>query len=138
IKTGERAFDYVFHERTWSYFATHPDAAETFQRAMTTMTRFENAAVLRAYDFSVFETIVDVGGGHGLLLTSILHNHPSVRSILFDTTITIEQTKEQLSPELKERGDLVGGSFFESVPTGADAYIMKNVLHDWSDEQCLT
>jgi len=138
IRTGERAFDHVFHERNWSYFAAHPDAAETFQRGMTVVSQLENAAVSRAYDFSVFETVVDVGGGHGWLLTHILHNHPNVRGILFDTTATVEQAKEQLSSELKERGDLVGGSFFESVPAGADAYIMKNVLHDWSDEQCMS
>ncbi len=138
IKTGGIAFNYVFHERTWSYFTSHPDAAETFQQGMTAITQVANSAVLRAYDFSAFETIVDVGGGHGLLLTSILHHCPNLRGILFDTALTIGQAKEQLSPELKERGDLVEGSFFESVPAGADAYLMKNVLHDWSDEQCIS
>lgn len=138
IKTGETAFDHVFHERTWTYFASHPDAAETFQRGLTAMTQLRNLAVSRAYDFSAFETIVDVGGGHGFLLTSILQNCPHLRGTLFDTALTIRQAKEQLSPELKERGDLIEGNFFESVPAGADVYVMKNVLHDWSDEQCIS
>lgn len=138
IKNGEKAFDHIFHERTWAYLATHPDAAETFQRGMMTVTRFENSAVLHAYDFSVFDTIVDVGGGHGLLLTSIVRACPNIRGILFDMAVTIGRAKEQFSSELKERIDLIEGSFFESVPTEADAYILKNVLLDWSDEQCVS
>lgn len=138
IKTGEKAFDHVFQESLWPYLAAHPDQAETVQKAMDAMVHFESTSVVQAYDFSVFETIVDAGGGHGKLLTHILCNSPNVHGILFDTEITIEQVRNHLSSELRERGKLVGGNFFESVPAGADAYIMKHVLHNWSDEECIT
>ncbi len=138
VKTGAIAFEHVFGESSQSYMATHPDEAEIFLRSMAAMTHLDDTSVLQAYDFSVFETIVDVGGGHGELLTRILHNYPNVRGILFDTEMTIEQAREHLSSELRERGELVEGNFFESVPAGGDAYILKHVLHNWSDEECIT
>ncbi len=137
LRTGKRAFDHVFGETIWSYFAAHPDEGNTFHQAMATWSRFEDTAVLQAYDFSDAAIVADIGGGQGSLLVGILQKHPHARGILFDAHSTIEQTKKQLPPELRARLDLVEGDFFESVPAGADVYLLKNVLHDWSDPQCL-
>ena len=137
IKTGEQAFNHVFHETIWSYFASHPGEAEQFNRAMTSITQYEDVAVPQAYDFSS-KTIADIGGGHGRLLTNILTSCSDARGILFDTATVIKQAKEHFSPELRERAQLIAGCFFASIPTGADVYILKNILHNWSDEQCVT
>jgi len=137
VKTGEQAFNHVFHENIWSYFSSHPEEAEIFNRAMTSITEYEDAAVPEVYDCSS-KTIADIGGGHGRLLTNILTSYSTARGILFDTVTVIEQAKEHLLPQLREHVLFVAGSFFESVPVGVDIYLLKNILHNWPDEQCIT
>ena len=137
IKTGKQAFEHVFYENIWSYFASHPDEAEQFNRAMISITGYEDLTISQAYDFSS-QTIADIGGGYGQLLTSILTSCSQARGILFDTAAVIEQAKEQIQPQLRERVHLIAGSFLESVPAGADVYLLKSILHDWPDEQCVT
>jgi hypothetical protein len=137
IKTGDQAFHHVFHETIWSYFSSHPEEAEIFNRAMTSITTYEDVAVPEAYDFSS-KAIADIGGGHGHLLASILTSCLTARGILFDTQTVIQEAKEHLSSELREHVIFVAGSFFESVPVGADVYLLKNILHNWPDEQCIT
>jgi hypothetical protein len=137
VKTGAQAFHHVFHENIWSYFSSHPEEAEIFNRAMTSITEYEDVAIPEVYDFSS-KTIADIGGGHGGLLTSILTSYSTARGILFDTATVIEQAKERLLPQLREHVIFVAGSFFESIPVGGDVYLLKNILHNWPDEQCVT
>jgi hypothetical protein len=95
---------------------------------MTSLSRRVTAAVLDAYDFAAFDVVADVGGGRGALLAALLERHPQMRGILFD------QPSVVAGVDLGERCQVVGGSFFERVPEGADAYLLKAVIHDWEDE----
>ena len=104
---------------------------------MTSITEYENLAVAEGYDFS-FKTIADIGGGHGGLLANILTSYSTAHGILFDTAPVIEQAQERFLPQLRERINFIAGSFFESVPVGGDVYLLKNILHNWPDEQCVT
>jgi len=92
--------------------------------------------VVAAYDFTRFGTIVDIGGGHGLLLAEILRKSPNSKEILFDAESVVEGAPSVLEPAgVSERCTAVGGSFFESVPGGGDAYVVKHIIHDWDDER---
>ncbi len=136
IKTGKQAFRQVFRENIWSYLSSHPEEEEQFNRAMTSITQYENVSIPEVYDFSS-KVIADIGGGYGRLLTSILTSYPRAHGILFDTPTVIKQAQEHFSPELQERVLFLPGSFFENVPIGADVYLLKNILHDWPDQECL-
>lgn len=130
VRTGLPAFDEVFGKPRFDWLADHPDEAALFQRAMTALGQGANEAVAEAYDFRPFFSVVDVGGGHGQLLSAILARHPHLSGVLFDL------------PSGVARGDLprtefVTGSFFESVPAGADVYVLKKVIHDWNDKQAI-
>lgn len=96
------------------------------------------AAVTQAYDFSRVGTIVDVGGGHGSLLAAILRANPNSRGILFDLPSAVEGAGSRIETEgLTKRCELIGGDFFNSVPAGGDAYILKSIIHDWDDERAI-
>jgi hypothetical protein len=139
VKTGEIAFDHVFGMPVWEYFAQHPDNAKTFNDAMTGMTLAVNDAVLSAYDFSSIRKIVDVGGGHGSLITSILKLNPHMKGVLFDAKPVIEGARRRVEAEgLTNRCGVVAGDFFESVPGGGDAYILKWIIHDWDEKRSVT
>lgn len=136
VKTGEIAFDHAFGMPCWEFFAQHPENAKTFNDAMTGMTLAVNDAVLFGYDFSSINKIVDVGGGHGGLIASILKKHPQMTGILFDAPSVVTGAKSRIEDEgIADRCDLVAGDFFESVPSGGDAYILKWIIHDWDDER---
>lgn len=136
VKTGEIAFDHHFGVPVWEYFAQHPENAKTFADSMTGMTLAINAAVLSGYDFSGIEQIVDVGGGHGSLIAAILKANPQMRGVLFDAPPVIEGARPRLEAEgLSARCQAVAGDFFESVPEGGDAYILKWIIHDWDEER---
>ena len=136
VRTGENAFRHIHGEDVWAYRARHLDAGAVFDRAMTGMTRLGTEAVLAAYDFSRFATIVDVAGGHGALLAAILVRYPHVRGVLFDQPHVIAGAAEVLREAgMRERCEVVGGSFFESVPEGGDAYVLKQIVHDWEDAE---
>lgn len=115
----------------WGYFAEHPEHSRLFNDAMTGKTHGQIAGVLAAYDFSGFSTIADIGGGNGHLLQAVLETTPNVEGILFDLPNVIEQATAIASRRLK----LQAGSFFEDDLPGCDAYLMMQVLHDWSDEE---
>jgi hypothetical protein len=137
VRTGVTAFDHAHAEDVWSYFAKHEREQRTFDQAMTDLSGVFNPPVVRGYDFSAVGTLVDVGGGHGALLTAILKQHPKVRGVVFDQPHVVEGARKRIAEEgLAGRCEAVGGSFFESVPAGADACLMKFILHDWSDAQC--
>jgi hypothetical protein len=132
VRTGESAFAHVHGEPAWEYRSSHPDAAERFDSAMSDNTRRSNADLIDAYDFGRFGTIVDVGGGRGAFLAALLGRHPGMRGVLFDLPHVV-----QAPPDLADRLTVVTGSFFDSVPPGGDAYVMKYILHDWDDEDAL-
>jgi hypothetical protein len=139
IKTGEISFDKIEGMPVWQFYETHPEEGLNFMKAMTGLTGAAIMNVLPAYDFSAFDTIVDVGGGNGALLMAVLGAAPNARGIVFDEEyVTIETEKTLAAAGFADRCSVAAGSFFDSVPADADAYLMKLVLHDWNDEQSVT
>jgi len=115
-----------------------PEEAANFDAAMADVTRVMSIAVAAAYDFAGLHTLVDVGGGNGALLIGILRAHPHLRGIVFDQPPAAERAKQQIVEQgLAERCEAVGGDFFREVPQGGDAYLLKHVIHDWSDERAI-
>jgi len=136
IKTGNISFVKVEGMSVWKYYETHPEEGVNFMKAMTGSTKAAINNVIPAYDFSGFKTIVDVGGGNGAFLTAVLEQAKQAKGIVFDEEYVVEETEKAL----RENGNTdrciaEAGNFFESVTPGADAYIMKHILHDWSDEK---
>ena len=139
VRTGGIAFDRAFGEPIWQFFSTHPENAQIFNDAMTGVTGQATEALHAVHQFTGIHTIMDVGGGHGSLLISILERNPDMRGILFDAPEVIEGAKAAISRSgCDDRTQLVAGDFFKSVPEGADAIILKWIIHDWNDEQCVT
>jgi hypothetical protein len=139
VRTGEIAFDHAFGKPVWEFFAENPENARIFNDAMSGMTAQANEAILSQYDFPGIKTLLDVGGGHGGLITSILQRHPEMQGILFDSPQVIEGANAVVNGSgVGDRCQLAAGNFFESVPAGADAIILKWIIHDWNDEQCVT
>jgi O-methyltransferase domain/Dimerisation domain len=135
VHSGTTPFLHVHGAGFFDYLARHADAAEAFHEHMLALTGQDAAAITAAYEFGCLGRVVDVGGGHGGLLAAILRAHPGVQGVLFDRPSVVEGAREFLGAVgLAERCDLVGGSFFDGVPAGADAYLLKDVLHDWEDE----
>jgi SAM-dependent methyltransferase len=138
VRTGENAFRHVHGMDVWEYRRLHPAEGAAFDRAMTANTRGVDEAVLAVYDFSRFGTVVDVGGGHGALLGAILAQHPAMRGVLFDQPQVAAGARVALvAAGVGERCQVVGGSFFEALPEGGDAYVMKSIIHDWEDAESI-
>jgi hypothetical protein len=138
VKTGEAAWTRVHGKTIFPYFETNSAAAEIFDRAMSSFTTLAGKAVANAYDFSSLNVLVDIAGGHGKLLTAILEATPDLRGVLFDLPHVIGRAKESDDiKKLSERLDLKQGDFFESVPAGADGYILKHIIHDWKDAEAI-
>lgn len=139
VRTGEAVPLKLRGMSGWDYLAEQPEFAEIFNDAMTSMSEFVVDPVVAAYDFSPFSTIIDVGGGHGRLLSAIVAATPGASGVLYDLPQVIEG-----APELLQRfgvSDCVrtlGGSFLDSVTEGGDAYVLKNVIHDWPDAEAAT
>lgn len=137
IRTGEASFEFLYGMKEFDYLAKHPETARVFNQAMTDLTAYAVDEILATVDFSPYRTIVDVGGGEGLLLRSILEAYPEASGILFDQPEVLEAAGQLIeSAGLADRCAIVAGSFFDSVPAGGDLYILKNVLHAWDDEGC--
>jgi hypothetical protein len=138
VRTGENAFRHVHGTDPWTFRAQHPELSAGFDRAMTDLSRRVAAAVMVAYDFGRFGTVVDVGGGNGAFLATILAKHPTVRGVLFDQPHVVSGAPPILEAAgVADRYEAVGGSFFDAVPEGGDAYLLKSILHDWEDEDCV-
>jgi hypothetical protein len=134
VQTGEASFQHVTGMDPFQYFAQHPEEAAVFNDAMTAISTQVANALPAAYDFSPFGTVADVGGGHGVLLGAILRANPAARGVLFELPPVAEGARKKIAAlGLSGRCEVVGGDFFESVPAGADAYILKSVIHDWDD-----
>jgi len=121
-----------------AYVAERPEQAETFQRAMSGGSAIAAQSILASYDFSGIERLADLGGGHGLLLASVLQKYPAIQGVLFDLPEVVAGVPEDRLTSCGGRLRVEAGSFFERVPQGCDAYMMKHIIHDWSDEHCRT
>jgi hypothetical protein len=138
VKTGETAHDKIQGMSSFEYFEQNKEAGLVFNRAMTNMSKSVVPAIVGAYDFSGFGKLVDIAGGHGYLLSGILKANPNLQGILFDLPYVIENADALLEEEgVAARVERVAGDFFESVPAGADAYLMKHIIHDWDDEKSI-
>lgn len=136
VKTGGVAHDKVQGMGSFEFFTKNREAGKVFNRAMTNFSRMVIPAVVEAYDFSGVGKLVDIAGGHGVLLAGILKANPRAHGVLFDLPSVIEGAGELLEKEgVSDRVELVSGDFFASVPAGADAYMMKHIIHDWDDER---
>ena len=138
VKTGEIAFDNFFGVDIWKYFQQNPEDGAVFNDSMSSVTAATNEAITSLYDFSRFKKLVDVGGGHGGLITSILKSNPQLKGILFDAPEVIEGAGARIEAAgVADRCETVAGDFFKAVPEGGDAYIMKWIIHDWDDERAI-
>jgi len=139
IQTGGTAFEKVFGKPIFDYLGDHPDKARIFDAAMVGIHGRESNAVLDAYDFSGIGIVADIGGGNGSQMIDLLTKHTEMKGILFDLPHVIERAKDRIeSAGLSDRCELVEGSFFEAVPQGADAYMMRHIIHDWDDDNLQT
>ncbi len=139
VKTGKPCFDKVMGKPIFEYFPSDPRESEMFNNAMTSFSAAVIPAVLEAYDFSGIRLLVDVAGGHGQILFSVLKEYPQMRGILSDLPHVLEGARPRLRElGLESRCRLETCDFFKSVPAGGDAYIMKHIIHDWDDDRALT
>ena len=139
VRTDQTAFEHVYGEGFWEYLDRNPDARENFNRRMTSRSGREQSQFLDDLDLSGGTKIVDVGGGQGSLITAILQAHPEMRGVLFDLPEVVQGAKELMeSAGVAERCELVGGSFFDSAPSGGDRYVLQGVIHNWDDEPAIT
>lgn len=138
IRTGASAFDRVHDTEIFDYLAEHPEDAEIFDAAMTSFSTSEAASIVEVYDFTPFKTIVDVGGGRGGLLSTILAANSHLQGVLFDLPTVVAGADEEIShAEVIDRCKVVSGDFFDSVPEGGDAYLLSSVIHDWDDDRAV-
>ena len=138
VRNGENSFRALYGADVFEWRAEHPEESAIFDEAMRSLTAPQAEAVLAAYDFSRFGIIVDVGGGNGTLLASLLAAHPAVRGILFDQAHVVTGGESVLQAAgVADRCEIVAGSFFEDVPEGGDAYVLKSIIHDWEDEEAI-
>jgi hypothetical protein len=138
VKTGEPAFPHVYGMPAWEYRASHPEESALFDGAMTGLSLAEAEAVVRNYDFLGIGVLVDVGGGKGALLAAILAANPALRGILFDQPHVVADAKDLLERAgVADRCEVVDGDFFKAVPGGADAYLLKSIIHDWDDASAI-
>jgi len=137
VVTGRPAVEKVYGKVCFEAFQDLPETNVEFNNAMTNISAMTIPAILEGYDFSGIETLVDVGGGHGFLISQILKHHPNIKGMLFDLPHVLEGAKPRIQRlGLSSRLETCPCNFFESVPSGGDAYIMQHILHDWTDEQC--
>ena len=135
IKTGEPSFEYLHGEKFFDYMSNHPESNARFNAGMSCFSSPDDLNIVNAYDFGNNNTIVDVGGGKGNFLASILSKHVNTKGILYDQAEIVKEPVDIIRANTPERCEIMSGNFFESVPTGGDIYALKLILHDWNDEQ---
>jgi len=136
VRTGETAFDHVHGSGLFDYLAAHPDVSALFNAGMAGNSPDHARLIAQTYDFSRMNLVVDVAGGRGRLLSTVLAEHPQLSGILFDLPHVLADARPLVAEAgVAERCQFVGGNFFESVPAGGDAYILRNIVHDWQDDQ---
>jgi ubiquinone/menaquinone biosynthesis C-methylase UbiE len=137
VQSGEPGWHKAIGMGPFEYLTKNPEEGKIFDRAMTNFHGGETQPMIDNYDFSVFDTVVDVGGGNGEVLSSVLKQNQDVKGVLFDMPEVVARAMENISNNgLRSRMEIVGGNFFESVPS-SDAYILRHIVHDWSDEDAV-
>lgn len=139
LTTGTHPFEDVHGMKVFEYLDQHPEDGRLFSESMSSISGIENPAIAEAYDFSKTNTVVDVGGALGSLIATVAKRWKNVQGILYDRPSVIERAEAGpllQEKSLKGRITPVAGDFFRSVPEGADAYLLKYILHDWSDDEC--
>ncbi|MEU7190898.1 methyltransferase [Streptomyces sp. NPDC045369] len=138
VRTGAPAFDSIFGTDFFSHLKDEPELSQAFNAAMSQRTHTAAQTVPPHYDFGRFTTIVDVGGGDGTLLAAILRAHPTSRGMIYDSAEGLAQAPAKLAAAgVADRVTLEPGDFFAAAPPGGDLYLLKSVIHDWNDEQCV-
>jgi hypothetical protein len=136
VREGKNSFRMLHNADIWEWRADRPEESAIFDEAMMSLTGAGNSAILDGYDFGRFGTVVDVAGGNGTLLAALLAAHPHMRGILFDQEHVVAAAEPVLrAAGVVDRCEVVGGSFFSSVPEGGDAYVLKSIIHDWEDDE---
>jgi hypothetical protein len=139
LQKGGDGVTAAYGRNVFELFKDHPAEAETFQRAMSNFSQIAAAALVDAYDFSDIKRLADVGGGHGTLVGGILKRYPSLQGVVFDLPEVVAGAMSHGDLDhCAGRVTIEGGNFFERVPSGCDAYILKHIIHDWSDAHCQT
>lgn len=139
VRTGETAFDSVYGLPMFEYFQQNQLYGDNFNKVMINLSDMMIPSIIHGYDFSQFRSFVDVGGGYGSVTIPVLKAFPHLQGILFDQPHVIEGAQAYVEASgLGDRIETVGGSFFEEVPSGADCYLMKYIVHDWSDEKAVS
>jgi hypothetical protein len=139
VETGKSGLERSLGEPLFDWLGKHPADAALFSETMVGFHGTEPAAVAAAYDFSGLETLVDVGGATGDLLTTVLGSHPGIRGVLFDLPPAVVNAPALIQARgLADRVRIQTGSFFDTVPGGGDAYLLSHIIHDWTEDQCLT
>jgi O-methyltransferase domain/Dimerisation domain len=138
VQTGEPASTHVLGMDVFTYMKQHPEVERSFSKAMGASATLAAEAIVNAYDFSQANQIVDVGGGHGILLVAILLRHSAVRGVLFDVSAVVDRARQGLrAAGFATRAEVIGGDFFEGVPSGGDVYILSRVLMGYEDDGCV-
>jgi len=138
VKTGEPGFTKVFGQPVFDYVTAHPEIGPILDAGMTSIHGYETAAMLDAYAFAGVRVLADIGGGNGSLLASVLQRYPEMRGILFDLGHVVGRARDTLkSLGVADRCQVIEGSFFDGIPAGADAYLFRHIIHDWTDEQSI-
>jgi hypothetical protein len=138
IKSGKSAFSKVYGMKIYDYLSEHPEESALFDRSMTNLSEISIEPILSAVDFNDYPVIADIGGGEGLLLSSILYKYKNSRGILFDLPEGLNHAETILEKYgVADRVKVIRGSFFTTAPAGADVYLLKNVIHNWSIEESI-
>ena len=139
VRSGQPVFEKVFSMKAWEYYRDRsPEEGRLFSANMTAQSQYETQGILAAYSFADARCIVDVGGAHGAFLAAALGQAPRARGILFDQEQVIAGAGELLEPfGVADRVECVAGDFFGELPRGGDVYLLKHILHDWNDEDCV-
>jgi len=139
IQTGKPAFDKIHGMSFFEYARQHPETSLFFDEALASITLWEAQTVANAFDFSHLRTLVDIAGGQGTLLTTILKTNPQLHGVLFELPSVVEGARKHIEREgLMHRCDVITGDFFHAVPQGGDAYILKYIIHDWDEKSIVT
>jgi hypothetical protein len=137
VVTGKSASIHVFGESFWEYMQKHPEENETFNRGLAEVRGNEHQEIADAYDWAGVDTVVDVGGGVGSLLAAVLQKRPALRGVLIEQPELLSDANRLLSERgVRERCELVAGSFFDAIPAVGEVWAMCQVLHDWPDTEC--
>ncbi|MGD1805586.1 methyltransferase [Dapis sp. BLCC M126] len=138
VQTGENAFENLYGMNFYEFFEQNSASAKTFDLAMTNLSGIANFSILAAYNFSSIGKLVDIGGGNGGLLSSILEAYPTITGVLFDRPDVIDRSSNLLETiGVRNRLELTKGDFFKNVPVGGDAYMLQHIIHNWGDEQAI-